>query len=193
MPSVEHNVKVEAAVAALASGAVVGVPTDTLYGLAADPFNQDALAAVFEMKGRPGIKPLAILVPDLERGQQVAAFSQRAIDLAERHWPGALTLVLPKLASVPVWVGHAERKTVGLRCPDHPAALELLEVTGPLAVTSANISGQEAALDDGEARALFGDQVAVYIEGETPGGTGSTIIDLTQPAEWVLREGPIEP
>lgn len=183
----------EEAVAAVRTGETVGVPTDTLYGLAADPFNQDALARIFEMKGRPGVKPLAILVPDLERGQQVAAFSERAIDLAERHWPGALTLVLPKLASIPVWVGHAERNTVGLRCPDHPAALELLDATGPLAVTSANISGQEAAVDHEEAQALFGELVAVYIEGEAPGGTGSTIIDLTQPAEWVLREGPIEP
>lgn len=187
------NVTVEAAAAAVASGAVVGVPTDTLYGLAADPFNQDALARIFEMKGRPGVKPLAILVPDLDRAQQVAAFSDRATDLAERHWPGALTLVLPKLTSVPSWVGHSERRTVGMRCPDHPAALQLLDVTGPLAVTSANISGQEAALDDEEARALFGDLVAVYIEGEAPGGTGSTIIDLTQPAEWVLRQGPVEP
>jgi len=184
---------IEDAAGAVRSGEVVGVPTDTLYGLAADPFDQNALERIFSIKGRPGVKPLAVLVADLDQAQQIAAFSDRALDLAEEHWPGALTLVLPKLASVPQWVGQSERRTVGLRCPGHEVALELLRVTGPLAVTSANISGQEGVLDDTEARALFGDEVAVYVPGEAPGGTSSTILDLTEPAEWVLREGPVQP
>jgi tRNA threonylcarbamoyl adenosine modification protein (Sua5/YciO/YrdC/YwlC family) len=184
---------IEDAAGAVRSGEVIGVPTDTLYGLAADPFDQNALERIFAIKGRPGVKPLAVLVADLDQAQQIAAFSDRALDLAEEHWPGALTLVLPKLASVPQWVGQSERRTVGLRCPGHEVALELLGVTGPLAVTSANISGQEGVLDDTEARALFGDEVAVYVPGEAPGGTSSTILDLTEPAEWVLREGPVQP
>ena len=184
---------IEDAAGAVRSGEVIGVPTDTLYGLAADPFDQNALERIFSIKGRPGVKPLAVLVADLDQAQQIAAFSDRALDLAEEHWPGALTLVLPKLASVPQWVGQSERRTVGLRCPGHEVALELLRVTGPLAVTSANISGQEGVLDDTEARALFGDEVAVYVPGEAPGGTSSTILDLTEPAEWVLREGPVQP
>jgi tRNA threonylcarbamoyl adenosine modification protein (Sua5/YciO/YrdC/YwlC family) len=184
---------IEDAAGAVRSGEVIGVPTDTLYGLAADPFDQNALERIFAIKGRPGVKPLAVLVADLDQAQQIAAFSDRALDLAEEHWPGALTLVLPKLASVPQWVGQSERRTVGLRCPGHEVALELLRVTGPLAVTSANISGQEGVLDDIEARALFGDEVAVYVPGEAPGGTSSTILDLTEPAEWVLREGPVQP
>lgn len=184
---------IEDAAGAVRSGEVIGVPTDTLYGLAADPFDQNALERIFVIKGRPGVKPLAVLVADLDQAQQIAAFSDRALDLAEEHWPGALTLVLPKLASVPQWVGQSERRTVGLRCPGHEVALELLRVTGPLAVTSANISGQEGVLDDIEARALFGDEVAVYVPGEAPGGTSSTILDLTEPAEWVLREGPVQP
>lgn len=184
---------IEDAAGAVRSGEVIGVPTDTLYGLAADPFDQNALERIFAIKGRPGVKPLAVLVADLDQAQQIAAFSDRALDLAEEHWPGALTLVLPKLASVPQWVGQSERRTVGLRCPGHEVALELLRVTGPLAVTSANISGQEGVLDDTEARALFGDEVAVYVPGEAPGGTSSTILDLTEPAEWVLREGPVQP
>lgn len=184
---------IEDAAGAVRSGEVIGVPTDTLYGLAADPFDQNALERIFAIKGRPGVKPLAVLVADLDQAQQIAAFSDRALDLAEEHWPGALTLVLPKLASVPQWVGQSERRTVGLRCPGHEVALELLRVTGPLAVTSANISGQEGVLDDAEARALFGDEVAVYVPGEAPGGTSSTILDLTEPAEWVLREGPVQP
>jgi tRNA threonylcarbamoyl adenosine modification protein (Sua5/YciO/YrdC/YwlC family) len=184
---------IEDAAGAVRSGEVIGVPTDTLYGLAADPFDQNALERIFLIKGRPGVKPLAVLVADLDQAQQIAAFSDRALDLAEEHWPGALTLVLPKLASVPQWVGQSERRTVGLRCPGHEVALELLRATGPLAVTSANISGQEGVLDDIEARALFGDEVAVYVPGEAPGGTSSTILDLTEPAEWVLREGPVQP
>lgn len=183
----------EAAAAAIRAGAVVGVPTDTLYGLAADPFNPDALERIFAIKGRPGLKPLSLLVAGIEQAEELAAFSERAFELAERHWPGALTLVLPKLDSVPDWIGHKERRTVGLRCPDHEVALRLLEVTGPLAVTSANISGQESTLSDEDARDLFGDDVACYLPGHAPGGEGSTVIDLTMPAEWVLREGPIRP
>jgi tRNA threonylcarbamoyl adenosine modification protein (Sua5/YciO/YrdC/YwlC family) len=190
----EHlHATIEEAAGAVRGGEVIGVPTDTLYGLAADPFDQNALEHIFEIKGRPGVKPLAVLVADLGQAQQIAAFSDRALDLAEEHWPGALTLVLPKLKSVPEWLGRSELRTVGLRCPDHDVALALLRVTGPLAVTSANISGQEGVLDDVEARALFGDEVAVYLPGAAPGGTSSTILDLTEPAEWVLREGPIQP
>ncbi len=187
------TIGIDEAVAALAAGEIVGVPTDTVYGLAADPFDPDALERIFVLKGRPGLKPLAILVADLGQAQQLAAFGERAIELAEEHWPGALTLVLPRLPSVPEWIGHRDRRTVGLRCPDHPVALELLRRSGPLAVTSANLSGAEAALDDEEARALFGADVVGYLPGVCPGGTGSTIVDLTEPAEWILRRGPVRP
>lgn len=182
---------ITAAVEALRRGEIVGVPTDTLYGLAADPFREDALDAIFELKGRPDQKPLAILVASVEQGMTLASFSDRALELAERHWPGALTLVLPRLETAPDWLGHRGRRTVGLRCPNHPVALELLEVAGPLAVTSANLSGHEAVVDHEEARALFGDAVAVYLEGRAVGGEASTIIDLTEPAPLTLREGPI--
>ena len=182
---------VEAAVAALAAGSIVGVPTDTLYGLAADPFRQDALDSIFVLKGRPQVKPLALLVASIDQAMTLAMFTDRALDLADKHWPGALTLVLPKLDSAPGWLGNPERRTVGLRCPDHPVALELVAAAGPLAVTSANVSGQPAALDHVEAQALFGEAVAVYLEGEAPGGEPSTIIDLTEPSPLTLREGPV--
>lgn len=182
---------IEDAVAALREGAIVGVPTDTLYGLAADPFRQDALDAIFDLKGRPGEKPLAILVASMDQAMGLAEFADRALDLADLHWPGALTLVLPRLDSAPDWLGHRGRRTVGLRCPDNAVALELLEITGPLVVTSANLSGQQAALNNEEAEDLFGDAVAVYLEGESRGGSASTIIDLTEPDPLVLRKGPI--
>lgn len=183
---------VDAAVRALRRGQIVGVPTDTLYGLAADPFKEDALEAIFRLKGRPQEKPMALLVASVEQGMTLASFTDRAHELAEAHWPGALTLVLPRLATAPTWLGDRERKTIGLRCPDHPVALALLEVAGPLAVTSANLSGDEAVVDDVEADELFGDAVAVYLEGAAPGGKASTIIDLTAPAPLTLRRGPVQ-
>lgn len=182
---------IEAAVAALKDGQIVGVPTDTLYGLAADPYRQDALESIFMLKGRPQLKPLAILVASIDQAMSLAMFTDRALDLADQHWPGALTLVVPRLEATPEWLGHAARHSIGLRCPDHPVALELLAASGPLAVTSANITTKPAATNDEEARAYFGDDVAVYLEGEAPGGTASTILDLTEESELVLREGPV--
>ena len=102
-----------------------------------------------------------------------------------------LTLILPRLETVPDWLGDRARRTIGLRCPDHRTTLELLESVGPLAVTSANPSAQPAARDDDEARAYFGDAVSVYLPGEAPGGLASTVLDLTQPEPLVLREGPV--
>lgn len=182
---------IEAAVAALKDGRIVGVPTDTLYGLAADPYRQDALESIFELKGRPQVKPLAILVASIDQAMSLAMFTDRALDLADQHWPGALTLVVPRLAATPDWLGHPARRSIGLRCPDHPVALELLAASGPLAVTSANVTGQAAATDHDEARAYFGDEVAVYLEGEAPGGTASTILDLTEESPLILRKGPV--
>jgi L-threonylcarbamoyladenylate synthase len=179
------------ALAAIRRGEIVGVPTDTLYGLAADPFSEDALDAIFELKGRQSNKPFAILVASVEQGMELASFSDRALDLAEQHWPGALTLVVPRLSTAPGWLGHQARRTVGLRCPDHTVALELLDKAGPLAVTSANLSGHEAVLDHDEARDLFGDAVTVYLEGRAHGGEASTIIDLTEPDPLTLRQGPV--
>jgi tRNA threonylcarbamoyl adenosine modification protein (Sua5/YciO/YrdC/YwlC family) len=89
------------------------------------------------------------------------------------------------------WVGDAQRRTVGLRVPDHPVALELLAAVGPLAVTSANMSGEAESLSDEEARVVFGDRVAVYIEGRSPGGEASTVVDVTGSEVVVLRRGPV--
>ena len=182
---------VEAALEAIRRGEIVGVPTDTLYGLAADPFRETALEEIFLLKGRPAAKPLAMLVASIEQAMSLAMFTDHALDLADRHWPGALTLILPRLTTAPDWIGDRRRRTLGVRCPDHPVALELLAASGPLAVTSANLSGGPSALDDEEARALFGEAVSVYLEGAAPGGTASTIIDLTQEDPLTLREGPV--
>jgi L-threonylcarbamoyladenylate synthase len=184
---------VTAAARAIKRGEIVGVPTDTVYGLAVDLYDEAALDRLYDLKGREDNKPIAILVASLEQGLVLGAMSDRALDLAERYWPGAATLVVPRLDTAPEWLGDRERRTVGLRCPDHPVALALLEITGPLAVTSANRSDSEPVTTADLAQAQFGDEVLTYLPGDAGGGAPSTLIDLTQPAEVVLRQGPVAP
>ncbi len=182
---------IEEAAEALSRGELVGVPTDTVYGIAADPFHQEAIRRLFEIKGRPDLKPVAVLVADIDQGQDLAAFNDVAHELAAKHWPGGVTLVLPRLGTAPDWLGDTTRRTIGLRCPDHPVARALLRLTGPLAVTSANISGQPSAMSADEAEELFGADLAGCLEGDSGGGMASTVLDLTQPGPLVLREGPV--
>ncbi len=182
---------VAAAARAIKRGEVVGVPTDTVYGLAVDPFDEAALDRLYEVKGRGSGKPIAILVASLEQGLLLGAMSDRALELADRHWPGAVTLVVPRLDTAPQWLGDTARRTIGLRCPDHPMILELLAITGPLAVTSANTSDGEPATSAEEALAMFGHDILTYLTGNAGGGAPSTLVDLTRPTEMVLRNGPI--
>jgi tRNA threonylcarbamoyl adenosine modification protein (Sua5/YciO/YrdC/YwlC family) len=182
---------VSAAVRAIKRGEIVGVPTDTVYGLAVDLYDEAALERLYDLKGRHEGKPIAILVASLEQGLVLGAMSDRALELAERYWPGAVTLVVPRLDTAPPWLGDTQRRTVALRCPDHPVALDLLSQSGPLAVTSANRSNGSPATSAQEAKAIFGDEVLTYLPGDAGGGAPSTLVDLTQPAEVVLREGPV--
>lgn len=179
------------AVAALADGAVVGMPTDTVYGLAVDPQLPEAVAALYDLKGRPAGKPVGILVASVDQARSMVDLPPWAVRLAARHWPGALTLVAHPSVVLPDWVGNAQTGTVGVRVPDHPVARELLAAAGPLAVTSANRSGADECRDDRSARAVFGDGVAVYLAGRCPGGQASTVVDATGSAPLVLRPGPV--
>jgi L-threonylcarbamoyladenylate synthase len=182
---------VAAAARAIKRGEIIGVPTDTVYGLAADPYDEAALDRLYDVKGREDGKPIALLVADLDQGLSLGAMSDRALDLADRYWPGAMTLVVPRLDTAPTWLGDTRRRTVALRCPDHRVTLELLRLTGPLAVTSANRSSQSPVNSSAEAEEVFGDLVLTYLPGEAGGGLPSTLVDLTHPAETVLRPGPI--
>ena len=186
------TIDVAAAARAIKRGEVVGVPTDTVYGLAADPYDEAALDRLYDLKGREEGKPIAILVADLDQGLSLGAMSDRALDLADRFWPGAVTLVVPRLDTAPTWLGDTKRRTVALRCPNHEVALELLRLTGPLAVTSANRSDATPVSSAGEAEAVFGREVLTYLPGDAGGGEPSTLVDLTQPSEMVLRSGPVE-
>lgn len=182
---------VSAAARALKRGEIIGFPTDTVYGLAADLYDEASLERLYELKGRDGNKPVAILVSSLEQGLLLGAMSDRALELAELHWPGAVTLVVPRLDTAPEWIGDTDRRTVALRCPNHPVALAVLDEVGPLAVTSANRSGSEPVSSADGARSLFRDEVLTYLPGDAGGGAPSTMVDLTQPSEVVLRRGPV--
>lgn len=170
----------------------MGLPTDTVYGLAAVPTNPEAVGRLYELKGRPEYKPVALLVASVEQAAELVSFSDTAAGLAKAHWPGPLTLVLKTLRPLPPWVGDPVRQTVGVRMPDHELALEVLDAAGPLAVTSANRSGEEPGIDHVAAEQIFGSGVDLYLPGECPGGTASTVVDATTDELVVLRSGPIQ-
>jgi tRNA threonylcarbamoyl adenosine modification protein (Sua5/YciO/YrdC/YwlC family) len=185
------SIDLQRAVEALEAGLVVGVPTDTVYGIAADPFHEKAVESLFRIKGRPGEKPVSLLVADLVMAGSLGVFGRRAEELAAVHWPGPLTLVVRRQEGLPDWVGDSSTDTIGLRVPAHPTILGLLQEAGPLAVTSANPSGQPPPVDDVGARALLGGAVAVYLPGLCPGGESSTVVDASGPGLILLRPGPV--
>ena len=179
------------AIEALRAGEVIGVPTDTVYGIAADPFSRQGVARLSAAKGRSAEKPMQILAAGVEAARRVGILEGRAAEAAARFWPGGLTLIVPRVAGLPGWVGDPVRDTVGLRVPDHPLALALLAEAGVLAATSANLAGEAPAADAAGARMALGDSVAVYLPGSGGGGEASTVVDLTRAEPRVLREGPV--
>ncbi|WP_265521991.1 L-threonylcarbamoyladenylate synthase [Oerskovia flava] len=183
---------IDEAVNAIGRGGLVVLPTDTVYGIGADAFDADAVAALLAAKGRGRQMPPPVLVPDARTLDGLAtAVPDGARALVEAFWPGGLTVILQAQPSL-AWDLGETRGTVALRMPDHEAALALLRRTGPLAVSSANATGHPAALDVDAARAQLGDAVAVYLDGGTaPGGVASTIVDATGPTLRVVRAGAI--
>lgn len=181
------------AVRVLAEEAIVGVPTDTVYGLAVNPQSEIAVARLFDLKRRPTGKPVALLAASVESAESLVEISADAREIVERHWPGALTVILPPKRELPAWVGHPTTRSVGVRIPDHGQLRQLLELTGPLAVTSANRAGEPPALDDADARSLFSEEVALYLPGSSDGGVASTVIDMSAATPRLIREGPVDP
>ena len=179
------------AIHALRKGLVVGVPTDTVYGIAVDPADPTAVRTLFELKGRPGHLPLVVLVASLAQAESLVDLTTAARRMISAHWPGALTAVLRSKVELAEGVGDHGRGTLAIRMPDHRLLAELLSRSGPLAVTSANRSGVRPALDASEARMALGDGVAVYLAGRCEGGRPSTVADLTRDPPRILREGPV--
>ena len=175
------------ALAALHRGLIIGLPTDTVYGIGVDPENERALRRLFAAKGRPDDKPIPILAASLVDARRLGMID----DAVGKYWPGPLTVVVRRMPALPAWIGDRRAGTVAIRVPDHPVALEVLGRFGALAVTSANRSGEEPAVDDVTARAALGDAVAVYLPGGGGGGAASTVIDLTGASPVVVRPGPV--
>ena len=188
---ISHPEAVEVAARALRSGQIVGIPTDTVYGLAVDPFNAAAAGRLFAAKRRPSDVGIAVLVAGEDQtGSLAPPLPPVASVLVERFWPGALTLVVPRRPDVAVHIG-AVQATVGLRCPDHAGVLALCQAAGPLATTSANLHGQPTLTTAASVADTFGDSVAVLLDGGTCAGSPSTVVDCTGTQARLLREGRI--
>jgi tRNA threonylcarbamoyl adenosine modification protein (Sua5/YciO/YrdC/YwlC family) len=174
----------------------VVVPTDTVYGVAVDAFNVKAVEKLLELKGRDRTSPPPVLIPRVETMSALATdLPLVANQLAAAFWPGALTMVLKAQLSLDWDLGET-RGTVALRVPDHKITLALLEDVGPLAVSSANLSGEPAAVTAQQAEGYFESKISVYLDaGSSPKGEASTILDLSQVRDGqpirVLRKGAI--
>lgn len=177
-----------AATEILRAGGLVAFPTDTVYGVACAASRPDRVDALFALKRRPTDRRIPMLVAGIDAVPPAWRADDRARALAERYWPGALTLVLPATA------GDGSQ---AFRAPDHPVALGLIEAAGPLFTTSANVSDEPDTLDADDVLIAFATQpdllAAVVDGGRVPGGTASTVLDLVTDPARVLREGPIKP
>ena len=179
---------VAAALAALESGEPVVMATDTVYGLVALARDQAAVARIFELKGRPAERRIAVLVTGAAQAETLVKLSPPTHRLAEHRWPGPLTLVAPRTPTAPAWVG--DPATIGVRCPDDEVLLRLAAAAGPLAATSANRHGFETPATAGEVvQQLPG--VGLVIDGGPRPGAASTVVDVTGAVPVVLRPGPI--
>ena len=164
----------------LRSGGVVAFPTDTVYGLGASADDELASKRIYQIKGRPAGLPLILMVAAESQLEGLVHVDSRAEAMMRRWWPGPLTLVLHAIGG----------GTLGVRIPKHKVALELLRPAGPLMTTSANLHGEEPAMNAADAAKLAG-VMAVLDGGVAPGGTASSVLDLTGPEPHVLREGAI--
>lgn len=197
---------IEDAALALKDGRLVVLPTDTVYGIASDPFSPSAVKRLLDVKGRRENMPPPVLVDGVQtalnltddEGEVGKAIKNALPQLSAAFWPGPLTIIVPTRMSWG-WIrpekGSAfskTKKTVALRVPDNRLTLDLLKQTGPLAVTSANLTTLPPATDITQARNYFGDEVAVYLDGGvSPLGQASTIIDCTERPFKLIRAGGI--
>ncbi|RKT19803.1 translation factor SUA5 [Streptomyces sp. 1114.5] len=179
------------AVAAVRRGELVVLPTDTVYGVGADAFSPEAVARLLAAKGRGRNMPSPVLVGSPDALDGLVEVTARARELVAAFWPGGLTLVARHLASVELDLGET-RGTVAVRMPAHSVAIELLDATGPLAVSSANLTGHDSPQDCDAAQGMLGDSVAVYLDGgPTAAAVPSSIVDITGEVPVLLRAGAI--
>jgi tRNA threonylcarbamoyl adenosine modification protein (Sua5/YciO/YrdC/YwlC family) len=182
---------IDAAAIILRAGGIVGLPTDTVYGLAADPFRGGATDRLFQVKRRPRSFELPVLVADVEQALALAvtgAVPPVAERLMARFWPGALTMVLPRRPDLNADLG-SDDATIGLRCPDHPVPRALCRLAGPIATTSANRHGDPPATTAQGLADSLGPSVEIVLDGGPCVGSPSTVVDCTGAEPRLLREG----
>jgi L-threonylcarbamoyladenylate synthase len=180
---------IEAALRALRGGGIVAVPTDTVYGLAADPFHAGATDRLFALKRRPRRVELPVLVATADQALSLAvAVPDAARHLMARYWPGPLTLVLPRRPDLNADLGEDDA-TIGLRCPDHAVPLALCQDIGPIATTSANRHGLPPCSTADEVDGEFGEGVDLVLDGGECAGEPSTVVECTGAEPRLLREG----
>ncbi len=173
------------------AGGLIAFPTDTVYGLGCGLYNSTGILRLYEIKGREPGKAIPVLFAEMDQIEEVASgFSKGAVHLAESNWPGPLTLVVNKNPAIPVEL--TTLPTVGIRIPNHSFARAILRACGPMAVTSANLSGQTSAVTAEEVISQLGESDVLLIDGgKCPGGSSSTVVDCTGEEPVILREGPI--
>ncbi|MGE5248748.1 MAG: L-threonylcarbamoyladenylate synthase [Bacteroidota bacterium] len=179
------------ALAILHAGGLVAFPTDTVYGVGCLAFDGIAIESIYAAKARPPEKAIPVLISDVEELEKVAGeVPLMARRLAARFWPGPLTLIVPRAPALPPQASATD--TIAVRVPDHPVARLLLHLAGPLAVTSANLSGKPSPVTAGEVLSQLGGRIPLILDGgETPGGLPSTLVDCMGERPLVLREGPL--
>ncbi len=180
-----------AAIEAVTEGSIIGIPTETVYGLGVDPYSEEAVKNLFNIKERDDSKPVSLLVPSYDSVNKLNIITDIP-EVVDLYWPGPLTVVVETSEKFVDGVGTKSPNTIGIRVPDNELAIELLNITGPLAVTSANLTGQKEAKNHEDAEEIFKDSVKHYIEGEAVHGNGSTVVDLREPGGEILREGPLK-
>lgn len=183
---------VETAAYIIKNGGLAAVPTETVYGLAANALSVKAVQKIFTAKGRPETKPVSIFVTGIKMAERFCEnIPESAYILAQKFWPGPLTVILRRRKNVPDCV-TAGGEGVGIRVPDHETALELLRLTDlPLTGTSANLSGKAPARTGREAFDIFNGRVECVIDGVSPGGVPSTVVDMTGNIARIVRFGAI--
>jgi L-threonylcarbamoyladenylate synthase len=188
----QRSTGIASAVSAVKDGRLVVLPTDTVYGVGADAFDPAAVTALLAAKGRGRDMPVPVLVGSWQTIDGLAfAVPEAARELIHAFWPGALSIVVQQAPSLQWDLGEGRGKVM-VRMPLHPVAIELLREVGPMAVSSANISGHPPAITADDARRQLGELVGVYLDaGPSQQQAASTIIDLTGPTPHILREGPV--
>ena len=189
--SAKQKDAIKLAANALMQGQLVAFPTDTVYGLGALVDNPRAIEGLYIVKGRSASKAIPVLIGEIDNLEIVSShLGEYARKFADKFWPGPLTLVINRHPGLPQALSAGA--TIGVRMPDHPAALRLLNAAGPLAVTSANLSGQSNALSAGEVLDQLGRKIPIILDGGIcPGGRPSTVVDCTGAEPYILRQGPI--